>query len=102
MVWDINGKFKYSVPTDEQRIVDVKWKNQKPYANNIEDVETDYPVKVYLKTNNNKLELIALNNNRFALIDTLGNLIRGDKKDFVRVIDDGNGFTKIEQLNVEH
>ena len=96
MVWDINGKFKYSVPTDEQRIVDVKWKNQKPYANNIEDVEIDYPIKVYLKTNNNKLELIPLNNNRFALIDTLGNLIRGDKKDFVRVIDDGNGFTKIE------
>ncbi len=95
-VWDVNGKFKYSVPTNQQRVLSINWKNKKPNANTNERIAVDHPIKVYLKINKNKLELIPLNNNRFALIDSLGNLIKGDKKDFIRLIEDGEGFTRFE------
>lgn len=95
MVWDINGGFKYAIQTDIKRGIDIKWDNNKPIANNIQHVDIEYPVNVYLKKNQKKLELIPLNNNRFALIDSLGELVRGDKKDFVRLINNGTGFAKI-------
>ncbi len=64
-------------------------------ANDIEWVEVNNPVKVYLSISQNILELIPLNNNRFALIDSLGNLVRGNKKDFVRLTEKANGFVEI-------
>lgn len=97
LVWDINGNFKYSVSTDQERVMSILWKNHKPVANPVEPVEIDYPVKVHLRMNQNKLELVPLNNNRFALIDTLGNLIKGDKKDFIRLKENEEGFVKIEE-----
>lgn len=97
MVWDINGDFKYAVPTDTQKVVDIKWESNKPIASTIEQVEIEHPINIYLIKNEKKLELIPLNNNRFALIDFLGNIIKGDKKDFVRLIDNGTGFAEINK-----
>lgn len=96
MVWDSSGKFKYAIPTDEQRVIGIKWENQKPIAIQTEQLESNPSLNVFLNINKNKLALIPLNKNRFALVDSLGNLFKGDKKDFVRMIGNGNGFTTLE------
>jgi len=42
--------------------------------------------------------LIPLNNYRFALIDSLNNIVYGDKNDFIELVEHENGFAKLHPI----
>jgi WD40 repeat protein len=96
-VFSPSGVFKYSTDIDGGKFNALAWKKGKPYGIVSKEKVFVYNSKIRLRRNNVDLELIPLNNNRFALIDTIQNkIVHGSQDDFIRLTEHKEGFTKIK------
>ena len=95
-VWSINGVSQFTTNLDDQEVNAITWKNGKPIG--MKQTKLKHHDKIFIKKNHENIEFIPLNENRFALIDSLGNLVHGNQNDFVRLIKDENGFVEIHQI----
>ncbi len=90
-IWHRKGKKLQKIETNFQSIQKLKWTGKKPMAvEKSNAISEDEPV--YIRVNGDYGIFIPLNNNRFALFDKKGNLIKGNAKDFVKLYNtDNNG-----------
>lgn len=97
-VFSVKGDLHYSTKLEGNDINALSWKEGKPVGIQSKKKPLKFNDKVFIRKDNKHLELIPLNNNRFALIDSLNGIIYGDKTDFIRFFKDGKGFVSIKSI----
>ncbi len=96
-VWNKNGKKSQIQETNFKNIQDLKWVGKGPVAFEKKEVNlSDTPL--HIPFYGKHLILVPLNNNRFALFDKEGNLIKGNPKDFIKIYKSNNKRAIIEAL----
>ena len=97
-VFSAKGELQYSTKLEGNDINALGWKEGKPIGINSEKKPFEFDKKIMVRKEDKYLELIPLNNNRFALVDSLNGIIHGDKTDFIRLFKDGKGFVSIKSI----
>jgi len=97
-VFSTEGVFQYAIKMDNANVEGLSWIEGRPVGVKSQKESFRYNDKVFVKKEGRNLELIPLNNNRLALIDTLSGIVHGDKNDFIQLLQDENGFVSFKSI----
>ena len=97
-VWSSLGEFQQTIESDEIKTNAIHWENNIPIAIWINEVTPGSSTKPIVRINQQKGELIPLNNNRFAIKDTFHHLIIGEPRDFIRMSISSDGFSELNPI----
>jgi len=98
-VYSLDGEELYRIKANSSDDNAIEWKNNKPYSIQTEGGSEYVQDMVQVNIRNEKLSLIPLANNNFALVDTSTNrIVKGNKEDFVIIFEEENGFTNLKFL----
>ncbi|MFK7775432.1 MAG: hypothetical protein AB8F94_25045 [Saprospiraceae bacterium] len=98
-VYSIDGKLQYTKATNNENDNSIIWKDGKIAGIKIEKSASKLEDKVRVNVENKVHSLIPLADNEFALIDKDENeIFYGNKKDFIEIIKEENGFTTLKPI----